>query len=196
MIKDTSGIDLVDTTDLAAKEDNLGNPVSNGYILSSTTAGVRSWQPLPRNIFTSKTNTQVYSSPGSDSILSNSVMPLNTLPTNGSWFDVKYIGTTAPNANNKTIQVKFDGTIIAQNTVTSAPNGLDFCIKVSCLRLSNTVLKCFSEIEFNGVLVQQSYQEISALNLSGSSYDLDLVANAVSTADITMYFAVGNKNEF
>jgi len=31
------------TTDLAAKEPALGNPGTNGYVLSSTTAGVRSW---------------------------------------------------------------------------------------------------------------------------------------------------------
>ena len=42
--------DLVETTgnsnvqdDLDAKEDSLGNPSSNGQVLSSTTAGVRSW---------------------------------------------------------------------------------------------------------------------------------------------------------
>ena len=31
------------TTDLAAKEASLGNPASNGYVLSSTTGGTRSW---------------------------------------------------------------------------------------------------------------------------------------------------------
>lgn len=41
---------LADQTDLNSalngKEDSLGNPGTNGYVLSSTTGGVRSWVPL------------------------------------------------------------------------------------------------------------------------------------------------------
>lgn len=33
----------VQTTDISGKEDSLGNPSSDGYVLSSSTAGVRSW---------------------------------------------------------------------------------------------------------------------------------------------------------
>ena len=33
----------VQTTDISGKEDSLGNPSTNGYVLASTTAGVRSW---------------------------------------------------------------------------------------------------------------------------------------------------------
>lgn len=33
----------VQTTDISGKEDLLGNPSTNGYVLSSTTLGVRSW---------------------------------------------------------------------------------------------------------------------------------------------------------
>ncbi len=45
VIQDTLGEDLATTTDLADYEPELGNPAANGYILSSTTAGVRSWIP-------------------------------------------------------------------------------------------------------------------------------------------------------
>lgn len=44
LFKDTQGIDLADSTDLATKENVLGNPAADGYILTSTAAGVRSWQ--------------------------------------------------------------------------------------------------------------------------------------------------------
>lgn len=36
----------VQTTDISGKEDSLGNPSTNGYVLSSTTAGIRSWVNL------------------------------------------------------------------------------------------------------------------------------------------------------
>ena len=44
LFKDTQGVDLADSVDLATKENVLGNPSANGYVLVSTTAGVRSWQ--------------------------------------------------------------------------------------------------------------------------------------------------------
>lgn len=39
----TDSVDLVDSTELATKEDSLGNPASDGYVLSSTAGGTRSW---------------------------------------------------------------------------------------------------------------------------------------------------------
>ena len=44
LFKDTQGIDLADSVDLATKEDYLNVPSADGYVLVSTTAGVRSWQ--------------------------------------------------------------------------------------------------------------------------------------------------------
>jgi len=41
--------DYVDTG-LATKEDQLGNPTTDGYVLSSTTTGVRSWIPISEQI--------------------------------------------------------------------------------------------------------------------------------------------------
>lgn len=43
LVTKSNGRDLVDTTQLATKENSLGNPAIDGYILSSTAAGVRSW---------------------------------------------------------------------------------------------------------------------------------------------------------
>jgi len=40
-------VNTVSTTDLAAKEDSLGNPATDGQLLSSTTAGVRTWVDAP-----------------------------------------------------------------------------------------------------------------------------------------------------
>lgn len=43
LIANSRGRDLVDTTQLATKEDDLGNPLVSGYILSSDTLGARLW---------------------------------------------------------------------------------------------------------------------------------------------------------
>jgi hypothetical protein len=43
LVTKSNGRDFVDSTQLATKEDSLGNPAIDGYILSSTAAGVRSW---------------------------------------------------------------------------------------------------------------------------------------------------------
>ena len=43
IVTKSDGRDFVDSTQLATKEDSLGNPAIDGYILSSTAAGVRSW---------------------------------------------------------------------------------------------------------------------------------------------------------
>jgi hypothetical protein len=43
----------VDTTQLATKEDDLGNPLVNGYILSSDTSGTRTWIPYDQDSYDS-----------------------------------------------------------------------------------------------------------------------------------------------
>ena len=43
IVTKTDGIDIVDSVQLATKEDSLGNPAIDGALLSSTAAGVRSW---------------------------------------------------------------------------------------------------------------------------------------------------------
>jgi hypothetical protein len=43
LVTKSDGRDLVDSTQLATKEDSLGNPAIDGYFLSSTASGVRSW---------------------------------------------------------------------------------------------------------------------------------------------------------
>lgn len=44
---DVTGVDFATVASVAAKENDLGTPAANGYVLSSTTADVRSWIPSP-----------------------------------------------------------------------------------------------------------------------------------------------------
>ena len=48
--------------DVTAKEDSLGNPTANGYVLSSTTAGVRSWVNKENHLGNPGTNGYVLAS--------------------------------------------------------------------------------------------------------------------------------------
>jgi len=45
IFKSVEGVDLVDTVQLATKENYLGLPAADGYLLSSTALGVRIWVP-------------------------------------------------------------------------------------------------------------------------------------------------------
>lgn len=53
LIANSRGRDLVDTTQLATKENLLGNPVVNGMVLSSDTLGVRTWIPIDQDSYDS-----------------------------------------------------------------------------------------------------------------------------------------------
>ena len=58
--------------------------------------------------------------------------------SNTSGVHVYAWGTTAANANTKTIRLKFDGTTLKSNTVTAAPNGLDWLIDLHLHRYDST----------------------------------------------------------
>ncbi len=47
VINSANGIDYATSTQLATKEDSLGNPGVDGYVLSSSSSGSRSWIPQP-----------------------------------------------------------------------------------------------------------------------------------------------------
>ena len=53
LIANSRGRDLVDTTQLATKENSLGNPSLNGMVLSSDTLGVRTWVPFDQDSYDS-----------------------------------------------------------------------------------------------------------------------------------------------
>ena len=58
--------------------------------------------------------------------------------SNRSGVHVYAWGTTAANANTKTIRLKFDGTTLKSNTVTTAPNALDWYFDLHLHRYDST----------------------------------------------------------
>jgi hypothetical protein len=183
--------DVVDTVQLATKEDDLGNPATDGQVLSSTAAGVRSWIDQPNPFFTATTTTSVYSSAGSDEVLMTKQLSAGRLSSIGDFIDIAIHGTTAANANAKTLRLDFGGTAVAQNTDVTNPNGEDFIIRSTMMRISNTDLKVSTSISLGSSGVENDYTIVSSLNLDGVNYGIDFVANAVANSDVTMYFTNG-----
>lgn len=61
-----------------------------------------------------------------------------TIDTDGDGIEVIVAGTTGANAHTKTIRVKFAGNTYSTNSVTTAPNGLDWFAQVRILRAGAT----------------------------------------------------------
>jgi len=81
---------------------------------------------------TTETDLATYTMPAG--AMSNSVSGVN----NTSGVHVYAWGTTAANGNTKTIRLKFDGTTLKSNSVTTAPNGADWLIDLHLHRYDAT----------------------------------------------------------
>lgn len=183
--------DFVDDVQLATKEDSLGNPGVSGQVLSSTTGGVRTWIDQPNPFFVSNTTTDVYSSAGSDEVLFSKTLLAGTLASIGSFVNIEIVGTTAGNANAKTLYTKFNGVTLGTNTDVTNPNAENFKISLKLQRVSVSVLKTSTSISFGSSGVEEDYFEVTGLDLDVNSYDIEFIVNAVANSDVTMYFANG-----
>lgn len=122
ILKNVTGEDLVDTTQLATKEDSLGNPAIDGYVLQSTTAGVRSWRPngvaiVLYDVTSNNQTTAVIT----EETLKTYAVPALTMATNGtngsgSVMRIEAIYQTAANANAKTVSLDFGATTLISAT--------------------------------------------------------------------------------
>lgn len=191
MIKDTSGIDLVDTTDLAAKEDNLGNPVSNGYVLSSTTGGVRSWVANNTDVVLDGNGSTVSSSAGVETTLRTITIPAALL-TSTSSIIIESMGRFGANTNVKNLRVYLNGTLIGTNTNNTAPNGASFHNKTMITRVTSAA-KCSTSTMISGGTGECSFLQIVGLNFDTTSYDVTITGEGVSSSDVTIYASVANK---
>ena len=189
------GEDLVNTTDLATKEDSLGNPSADGQILASTTGGTRSWvDPSADIVQGSNVNALNASSTGTDDTLTTYTIPAGTWAANGDSLDFYYMGETAANANAKTIKIEIDGNVVANNAgFLASPNGRDFNISVKAMRASSTTLKVMSVFDFGGGDSAVTYTEISALDLDNNPYGVAFVVNVSATPDVTFRAANATK---
>ena len=122
ILKDTLGEDLVDTVQLATKEDLLGNPAIDGYVLQSTTTGTRSWRPsgVAIVLYDVTSNNQTTAVIRQESLKTYAV-PALTMATDGtngsgSVMRIEAIYQTAANANAKTVSIDFGATTLISAT--------------------------------------------------------------------------------
>jgi hypothetical protein len=73
------------------------------------------------------------------------------LSADGMGVRLTVYGTTAANANNKTIRLKIGGNTIVQNSTTAAPNSLQWKASMDVIRSGATSSVCWGSIVFNGV---------------------------------------------
>ncbi len=184
LFKDTQGIDLADSTDLATKEGVLGNPASDGYVLSSTAAGVRSWVSNSTSIYYDNSTTQTQNSAGVETTLRTISVPANTLSSSGSKLVVEVLGRFNSNAHAKTLRLKFNNVLICANTNTTAPNGLSFIATFNLQNIGSANARCSGSIQIDGVVNEIGRVDVSGLSLSSTSYDITITGEGVSSGDV------------
>ena len=183
-LRDTAGVDLVDSTDLATKEPALGNPAANGYVLSSTTAGVRSWisnayavtLDTDLSIFTS---TQGVETAYTYTINSNTFLP-------GESLELEISGYFNATANAKSISVLFGATTILANTVLTSPNNVLFKARVTLFNIANTGLSTDGVLTLNGNNPELEYDSISSLDFTSNNYELKVNSTTSAASDISV----------
>ena len=113
-----NAIDFATTTQLATKEDSLGNPAADGMVLSSTAAGVRSWvsNDSGASIVYNTTANNATAANTTKTTLKTYTLPADTLAVDGDILIIRAIFQTAANANGKTVGIDFGATTVATAT--------------------------------------------------------------------------------
>lgn len=120
--KSTQNEDLVDTVQLATKENYLGLPGQDGYALASTAVGVRYWTPtnLSHVLYDVVANNQTTAVTTQEALKTFS-LPANALGINGSisggsMLKITAVFQTAANAHAKTVGIAFGATTVITAT--------------------------------------------------------------------------------
>lgn len=123
---------------------------------------------------------------GEDDLQSYTI-PANTLTQTGDGVTFTAFGTTAANANNKTIKVVLNGSTI-YSTGALALNNIDWVIRGECYRASSSVMKCVVTMQAASTLVTAAlstdYTETNVTDFT-STRILKITGEATSDGDIT-----------
>ena len=193
LFRDTQAVDLADETDLLLKENVLGNPVTDGYILSSTTAGVRSWVSNDTDIYVNASTTAGSNTGTTETTLRSVSIPSGTLSSDGSSLILDLGGSFGNNTNQKTLKIKFAGTTIVENSNTTNPQGVNFLSKVIITRSSNTSLTASGQISISGSSSEVEQVIISSLDLNTVSYNIEVTGLGGTSSDIDVYQSIVTK---
>jgi len=193
VLRDTQSADLADDNQLGAKEDNLGLPALNGQVLSSTTAGVRTWISNSTDIALDGNATTSSSTASVETTLRTVTIPAATLSTNGSAIILKFSGQFGANVDSKTFKGKFNGTDVIQNLINTTPNGADFVGEIMVSRSASVVVKVSSSLIINGNTIESNFIQVGSVNLDTTSYDITLTGIGALASDVNIYSSIATK---
>lgn len=193
VLRDTQSADLTDDSQLGAKEDDLGLPASDGQVLSSTTAGVRTWISNSTDIALDGNATTSSSTASVETTLRTVTIPAATLSTNGSAIMLKFSGQFGANVDSKTFKGKFNGTDVIQNLINTAPNGADFVGEIMVSRAASVVVKVSSSLIINGNTIESNFIQVGSVNLDTTSYDITLTGIGALASDVNIYSSIATK---
>lgn len=124
ILDDVSGIDFATTSAVAAKENALGNPAADGYLLASTAAGARYWTPPTSG----GSNNIVLSAPDHADVqtganttpttLKTYTLLANTFLTDQSQIVIESRGYLGSDGNSKNIKIYFGSQFVGSWTNT------------------------------------------------------------------------------
>ncbi|MDB4301929.1 hypothetical protein N9924_00030 [bacterium] len=191
--RDTQLVDLADDNDLALKEDYLDLPAGNGYVLVSTTAGVRTWVANSTDIVLDANSGTVSSGAGVETTLRTITIPANTLSTSASAIMVDAYGEVGANINIKNIKVYFDGNLIGENIYTLTPNGVGFKISMMVQSAGSTIVKCGMSMDIAGGVGEAGFAQVGSLNLTTTSYDITITGQGAGASDVNVYESMATK---
>jgi len=184
----------VDTVQLATKENSLGNPALNGYVLTSTTTGVRSWSPLNTFVLydnvannattavTVRENLKTYTLPAG-------VLDVDASVTGGSYIIVEAVFQTAANNNAKTFGISFGATDLITYSAAAPTNNTTIYMRATVNRVTQVAQSCIATYQNDGVANGLSYTT-PVENLAGPvlihAFGINGVASAADIISRTM----------
>ena len=189
-----NAVDYATSADLATKEDSLGNPAFDGYILSSTAGGTRSWISNASTALLGTVAATVGNSAGVETDLGVITLGAGTLSTDGSSVKISAGGGFASNANAKTLRLRFDSLATSVvNVLTAAPNGVDWYMDIVITRYSNTTVAVSSVMMIKNSPVELENIVLGGLDLAATSYDLRITGDGVAGSDTYLHNALATK---
>lgn len=125
-----------------------------------------------------------------EKIAMNVLIPAGTL-ADGDVVRVTGYGTAAANANAKSWVMYLEGNAVASNSITTAPNGVDYTFDFKIQRASNTSALVYGNIAFAGVAsgvvdVQVSKSVVSGFDGNDTPITIGLTNGVAALADITL----------
>lgn len=192
--KNTDGVDLVDSVQLATKEDYLGLPGLDGYVLASTTAGVRYWSSaIVSSVLYDVTANNATTAITTQETLKTYTLPSNELsidgtPTSGSIIKVTAIFQTAANAHTKTMGITFGATTVIQ--CSGNFNNSTVMMTAEINRVTQTAQSCIGyfmeDASTHGVLYTTPTENlggtvvITAFGTNGTASAGDIISRSMS----------------